>query len=151
MIQFIALIDFRYGDLAPQTALGRALACLAAVYGISIVSMLVSILVGRYQRVYNRKRFFKDDYSEKRIFRDSLMQSKSQDECAEIPTNIEKAFSPVPESDDEAEENDEQRSAKVHFALGCISDDDDDDNPKNKGDYNDELINKVAQKLSRIK
>lgn len=143
MVQLIGLIDFRYGDLAPQTALGRALACLAAVYGISIVSMLVSILVGRYERVYNRKRFFKDDYSEKRMFKDSVILSKSQDQCAEIPTDIEKVFSPVSESDDEVEENDEQRSGKVHFALGCVSDDD--------GDNNDELINKVAQKLSQIK
>lgn len=142
MIKLIDLIDFRYGDLAPETALGRALACFAAVYGISIVSMLVSILVGRYQRVYNRKRFFKDDYSEGRMFKDSLIQSKSQDECVGMPIDMERAFSPVPNSDDEGEENDEQRSGKVHFVVGQVSDD--------EGDKNDELNEKMTQKRSRI-
>lgn len=42
----------------PITALGRVLACLCALFGAATTGMLVSVLVDRYQRIYNRKKFF---------------------------------------------------------------------------------------------
>jgi hypothetical protein len=42
----------------PITAIGRVLACVCALLGVAIGGMLVSVLVDRYQRVYNRKQFF---------------------------------------------------------------------------------------------
>lgn len=42
----------------PITAIGRVLACLCALVGAGTIAMLVSVLVDRYQRVYNRKKFY---------------------------------------------------------------------------------------------
>ena len=122
-------MQFRYGDLAPKTALGRALACFAAIYGVTIVSILVSVLVGRYQRVYNRKRFFNNDYSEKLMFQNSLIQSKSHEDYLEIPVDLEKAFSPTVEGDDHSVKNDE-RSGKVHFIIDSVSDEENENNSR---------------------
>ncbi|CAF2030182.1 unnamed protein product [Rotaria magnacalcarata] len=44
----------------PTTVIGRILACTCAYFGVATSGILVSILVDRYQRVYNRKRFFPD-------------------------------------------------------------------------------------------
>lgn len=45
----------RYGDMCPTSALGRVITCLCALSGPATMGMLVSVLVDRYQRVYNRK------------------------------------------------------------------------------------------------
>ena len=42
----------------PVTTIGRILACLCAFFGVSTSGMLISVLVDRYQRIYNRKKFF---------------------------------------------------------------------------------------------
>jgi hypothetical protein len=42
----------------PVTVIGRILACSCALFGIATCGILVSVLVDRYQRVYNRKQFF---------------------------------------------------------------------------------------------
>jgi hypothetical protein len=42
----------------PVTAIGRILTCFSAFVGVATSGMLVSVLVDRYQRIYNRKRFF---------------------------------------------------------------------------------------------
>jgi hypothetical protein len=153
---FFLLIDslcFSYGDLAPITPLGRSLACLAAIYGISIVSMLVSVLVDRYQRVYTRKRFFNEEDSEKMIFTDSFIRLKNHDECNENPIDIEKEFGSVSEYDDQIEEkqDNDERSGKVRFIIGYVSDEESENNQdKNDGNEN-EFINKVAQELFQLK
>lgn len=41
----------------PITVIGRILACICAYFGVATSGILVSILVNRYQRVYNRKKF----------------------------------------------------------------------------------------------
>ncbi len=147
---FHLLIDFRYGDLTPITPLGRGLACLGGIYGITIVSMLVSVLVGRYQRVYNRKRFFNEEYSDKMIFSDSFTRLKDHDECLESPIDIGKAFTSTLEIDNEKEENDE-RSGKVRFIIGYVSDEDSEIN-QDKTDGNENVfITKVAQELLQLK
>jgi hypothetical protein len=46
-----------YGDLYPITPIGRILSCICALFGAATMGMLISVLVDRYQRVYNRKKF----------------------------------------------------------------------------------------------
>jgi len=41
----------------PVTAIGRIITCLCAFVGAGMMGMLVSVLVDRYQRVYNRKMY----------------------------------------------------------------------------------------------
>jgi len=43
--------------MCPITAVGRVLTCLCALFGAATMGMLVSVLVDRYQRVYNRKMY----------------------------------------------------------------------------------------------
>lgn len=45
----------------PVTPIGRILTCLCAFVGAGMMGMLISILVDRYQRVYNRKMFVPQD------------------------------------------------------------------------------------------
>ena len=42
----------------PITVIGRILAVICAYFGVTTSAMLVSVLVDRYKRVYNRKQFF---------------------------------------------------------------------------------------------
>lgn len=41
----------------PKSVVGRVIACACAYFGVATSGMLVSVLVDRYQRVYNRKKF----------------------------------------------------------------------------------------------
>ena len=50
-------VSFSYGDMCPVTVVGRILTCLAALVGAGMLGMLVSVLVDRYQRVYQRKMY----------------------------------------------------------------------------------------------
>lgn len=54
----------RYGDMTPKTVIGRILACSCALSGPAMIGMLVSVLVDRYQRVYNRKLYISDTQNE---------------------------------------------------------------------------------------
>ncbi|CAF3710915.1 unnamed protein product [Rotaria sp. Silwood1] len=56
----ITITTTGYGDMYPITIIGRILACICAYFGVATSGILVSILVDRYQRVYNRKKFFPD-------------------------------------------------------------------------------------------
>ncbi len=149
----ISFVIFRYGDLTPITPLGRGLACLGAIYGISIVSMLVSVLVDRYQRVYTRKRFLNEEYSENMIFNDTLTRLNKTDDCLEGQIDIEKDITESNDQVEEKQDNDEPPS-KVRFIIGYVSDDEDDDtdNDQDTNDGNEnELINKFAQELFQVK
>jgi len=46
--------------MCPITAIGRIIACLCGLSGAATVGMLVSVLVDRYQRVYNRKMYISE-------------------------------------------------------------------------------------------
>ncbi|CAF1019914.1 unnamed protein product [Adineta steineri] len=149
----ITLTAVGYGDITPITPLGRCLACLAAIYGISIVSMLVSVLVDRYQRVYNRKRFLEDDYNENMIFNESSIRSHNHDEGLESQIDINKAFTGIEEVNDQIEEkeNNDEPSGKVRFILGYLSDDDTDNDQDNNDNDESEFINKFTQELLQSK
>lgn len=141
---------FSYGDITPVTAWGRALACFAAIYGISTVSMLVSVLVGRYQRVYNRKRFLNDDYSDEMIFHESCETTTSDDQQhLEMPLNPETMSDQI-ESDDFHSDDKEIPASKVRFIIGYMSDDDNDetDHDQDLNDHDEkELVQKIARSL----
>lgn len=147
------LINFSYGDLVPITPLGRALTCLAAIYGISIVSMLVSVLADRYQRVYKRKHYLNEEYAEKIIFDDTPPQLKTIDEHVQSFIDTENEFHGISKSVDEIyhrEQDKDERSGKVRFIIGYISDEESDNNQdKSDGDEN-KFINKVAQELFQL-
>ena len=49
----------RYGDLAPVTVGGRIIACFCALSGTGTIAMLTSVIVDRYQRIYNRRMYIK--------------------------------------------------------------------------------------------
>ncbi|CAF5027614.1 unnamed protein product [Rotaria sp. Silwood1] len=55
----ITITTVGYGDLAPSTPGGRMIGCFCAVSGTGTIAMLTSILVDRYQRVYNRRMYIK--------------------------------------------------------------------------------------------
>ncbi|CAF1104491.1 unnamed protein product [Didymodactylos carnosus] len=60
----ITITSTGYGDMYPITAAGRVLACLCAFSGTATVGMLASVLVDRYQRVYTRKLYTKENVDE---------------------------------------------------------------------------------------
>ena len=144
---------FSYGDITPVTPWGRALACFAAIYGISTVSMLVSVLVGRYQRVYSRKRFLNDDYSDEILFPDRCVTMTTDDQELEAPLDPIEVNDNVCERKETPMQTDksEMHSSKVRFIIGYMSDDDDDDETDYDQDHNDqngkELLRKIARNL----
>lgn len=148
--------------MTPITTWGRFLACFAAIYGISTVSMLVSILVGRYQRVYNRKRFLNENYASELIRHDCSMSA------AHTQANFDNLNEFVPVAGDIIEEENEDSnlkrndisSSKVRFIIGYVSDDDPDDNDGSTGklssnsnlDEDDaQFVHKIAQQLLKTK
>ncbi|CAF3778645.1 unnamed protein product [Rotaria magnacalcarata] len=150
----ITLTAVGYGDITPVTPLGRGLACLAAIYGVSVVSMLVSVLVDRYQRVYARKHLLEEEYAENAVLNDSMLMSNNNDKSVESQIDMEKQFESIPEYYDHPEirQDDDQPSGKVRFIIGYLSDDDDDDVDDDDDDDDldgngHEIIHKVAQEL----
>ncbi|CAF1285463.1 unnamed protein product [Adineta ricciae] len=84
----ITITTVGYGDMYPVTVAGRILTCMCAFFGVAISGMLVSVLVDRYQRVYNRKMFFPEQ-----ILSAIDESSTEQDEKQEF---INKRLSKVP-------------------------------------------------------
>ncbi|CAF1189243.1 unnamed protein product [Rotaria sordida] len=71
----ITITTVGYGDLAPATPGGRIIACFCAISGTGTIAMLTSILVDRYQRVYNRRLYIKP----KEIHFDDIFNNESGD------------------------------------------------------------------------
>jgi hypothetical protein len=118
--------------------------------------MLVSVLVGRYQRVYTRKRFLNEEYSDSMIFNDSFISVNNNNECTENSTDIKKGSDHILESNNQSEEkqDNEERSGKVRFFISYASDDseDDIDNDQDNNDGNEtKLISKGAPELFQLK
>lgn len=138
----------RYGDLTPITPIGRALACVTAVFGITILSMLASVLVDRYQRVYSRKRFFNDDNVEEITLNTSTTYSKTNDKSCETLTN----FKPIHESNEEHQHSTQadQVSGKVRFIIGYVSDDEDEKSQEKLDGNENQLITKITQEILKL-
>ena len=138
------------------------LACFAAIYGISTVSMLVSVLVDRYQRVFNRKRFLNEEYVDEVLFDDTSSPSINDDdgECLESQIADDKPSNSVSQQEiqpdvrekPDAVKSEPAPSGKVHFIIDYMSDDEDDDatDCDQEGREN-HLIHKIAQKLLQSK
>ncbi|CAF3973600.1 unnamed protein product [Rotaria sordida] len=76
-LQLLRILRFVrvYGDLAAATPGGRIIACFCAISGTGTIAMLTSILVDRYQRVYNRRLYIKP----KEIHFDNIFNNESGD------------------------------------------------------------------------
>jgi hypothetical protein len=139
---------FRYGDLSPITPIGRALASLCAIFGISVVSMLVSVLAERYQRVYTRKLFLNEQYSDNLVFEedeinDPSLQSQTsiqeQNESIEIIDENHSIFKTI--SKDEEIKMSENSTEKMRFVIGFQAD----DSTKNQETIMTEIIKEFFQ------
>jgi hypothetical protein len=145
----------RYGDLSPITPLGRALASLCAIFGISVVSMLVSVLAERYQRVYTRKLFLNEQYSDNLVFEDDENSDPScllsnDEHSLESQTSVTKNIEAIPHLDDnhsftgiskEDESEEKKSSEKIQFVIGFISD----EQTKSKESMMTEVIKELFQ------
>jgi len=118
--------------------LGRGLASLCAIFGISVVSMLVSVLAERYQRVFTRRLFLSEEYSDNLVFEDdeinnpSLRSQTSMEDQSRTKDHSERnlAFTGIPKDDNEEDlvimTNTSERSTdnnRIQFIIGFISDD----------------------------
>ena len=79
----------------PVTSIGRILTCLCAFVGAGMMGMLVSILVDRYQRVYNRKMYVPQD---------------------EIPSCEFRRFRSVPDDDNKTKKSCEKTSQRQQIS-----------------------------------
>ncbi|CAF1059720.1 unnamed protein product [Rotaria sp. Silwood1] len=57
----ITIMTVGYGDMYPITTAGRIIACGCALTGAATIGMLISVLVDRYQRIFNRKTYLIND------------------------------------------------------------------------------------------
>jgi len=136
---------FRYGDLSPITPIGRALASLCAIFGISVVSMLVSVLAERYQRVYTRKLFLNEQYSDNIVFEEdeindpSLQSQTSIQEQNESIDENHSIFKTI--SKDEERKMSENSTEKMQFVIGFQVD----DSTKNQETIMTEIIKEFFQ------
>lgn len=125
---------YSYGDLSPVTPLGRALAVICAIFGISVVSMLVSVLAERYQRVYTRKLFLNEKYSDNIVFEDDENNEtssisndnqmiESQIRSHSVPNLDENIIFKGILKENELEEKPifENSREKIHFIIGTVS------------------------------
>jgi hypothetical protein len=144
----INFLVFRYGDISPITPTGRVISCLCALSGAATIGMLVSVLVDRYQRVFARKLYTKDqvidfhDYSDeenndtdsKDCGSGQLRRSNNSEEI-ENPDARAKANAAFEVDDNEItditqtldipidDENSISRhSSRIHFIIGYVED-----------------------------
>lgn len=125
--------------------------------------MLVSVLVGRYQRVFNRKRFLNEEYPDEILFNDTYPSITNVDPS--IEGQIESDTVPVLLCNDDLlleereipsqVEKSEVSSSKVRFIIGYMSDDDDEEDTDRDEDQHDtngnEMMQKIAQTLIQSK
>jgi hypothetical protein len=142
--------------LSPITPLGRALASLCAIFGISVVSMLVSVLAERYQRVYTRKLFLNEQFLDDIVFEedeniDPALSSPNDDHSFQSRTSMTKQTDTISNTGDnssfkEISKEDEGKisgksTEKIQFVIGFISD----DTKKTKESMITEVIKELLQ------
>ncbi|CAF0913555.1 unnamed protein product [Rotaria sp. Silwood1] len=96
----ITIASVGYGDITPITPMGRIVSCICALFGAATMGMLVSVLVGRYERVYVRTVFIdeavidffdypndeNDDINSQELNQSLEQQTSSQIEDVDIQT-----------------------------------------------------------------
>ena len=117
----------------PVTVAGRILTCMCAFFGVATSGMLVSVLVERYQRIYNQKQFpteqvisaidtsdsehdEKQDFIEKNL---SGTQKNLSSEPILLPTTAPPVASP---SNDRKHSQSSSSSANVRFIITITED-----------------------------
>lgn len=136
----IVLFFVRYGDIYPITPIGRIIACLCSLFGAAMIGMLVSVLVDRYQRVYARKLYKKeeiidfdnnsDDDHDDRDETDSKDHHRGNIEDPDRRARINSAFDSDPSEDlhqtDRFSSNPNtsisRQNSRVHFIIGYVDD-----------------------------
>lgn len=137
---------FRYGDISPITPVGRIVACFCALCGAAMIGMLVSVLVDRYQRVFARKLYIKeeiidfDDYSDEENDdadskgdgsgqlrrRNNGKEIEDPDARAKINASFEDTDTPEVTATPDAQVIDQipisRKSSRVHFIIGYVDD-----------------------------
>ncbi|CAF3969771.1 unnamed protein product [Rotaria sordida] len=74
----ITIMTVGYGDMYPITTAGRIIACACALCGAAVIGMLVSVLVDRYQHIFNRKTY--EPYQQMSSIEFTDTNNKSEDE-----------------------------------------------------------------------
>ncbi len=136
---------FRYGDISPITPIGRIIACLCALFGASMIGMLVSVLVDRYQRVYARKLYKNeemidfDEYSDDenndtdskvgagsgQLRRRNVKEIEDPDARARINGTFvsdDNDVIPISNAQLVPEKPMSRHSSRVHFIIGYVND-----------------------------
>jgi hypothetical protein len=96
--------------------------------------MLVSVLAERYQRVYTRKLFLNEQYSDNLVFEDDEINEPSlqsqtsiqeQNESIEIIDENHSTFKEISKEDeiDDERKLSENSTEKMQFIIGCVADD----------------------------
>ncbi len=162
MNKTIVFVYFRYGDISPITPIGRVVACLCALVGASMIGMLVSVLVDRYQRVFARKLYKNeetidfDEYSDDenndtdskgsgQLRRRNVKEIEDPDARARInATFVFDDNDVIPTSDAQfINENSMSRpNSHVHFIIGYVND----ENHETSSDLLDTISSVIAHK-----
>ena len=116
--------------------------------------MLVSVLVDRYQRVYTRKRFLNEEYTESMLLNESVVYSSPDEELLDNQVDINHGFNGSADAKDQMEEkkDHEHPPGKVRFVLGYVSDDNlaDADQETNKNDDR-QLMDSIIGEFFKVK
>jgi hypothetical protein len=108
--------------MCPITAVGRVITCICALFGSATMGMLTSVLVDRYQRVFNRKMYVSDSEIPPAVFD---MKRNLDDEVKSIrsvPSSIgrrqlSKTLSHQLSSLQEKTKNDGYQDCKLQFVI----------------------------------
>jgi len=165
--KFSFFLFISYGDIVPITPIGRIISCFCALFGTATIGMLVSVLVDRYQRVYARKLFIKEepidfhddsddensdtDSNDIRLSNKSLRSLKIENphvcskENAINQTNLITEISQTPESIIDIDENSvKQNNNRIHFIIGYV----DNENQETSHDLLEKINSIVQEKQS---
>ncbi|CAF1215415.1 unnamed protein product [Rotaria sp. Silwood1] len=144
----ITITTVGYGDMYPITVIGRTIACLCALSGAAIIGMLVSVLVDRYQRVFNRKMHSSDQQMLSNEFTD--MDNEYEDEEKKIIKEIssnrqlirEQLVEKMPQSNcrknfDQEKSRKSSVRSKLNFSISV-----------NDNTIDDQLVNQIIRNLN---
>lgn len=130
----------------PVTAVGRVLTCLCALFGSSTMGMLTSVLVDRYQRVFNRKMYISETdvpLAEADNKNDLDEEEKSNTSSAKLHrrTKISNALNHSFSSIQQKRKTDRSHKVKVQFLVSF--------NDDNKDHHSsDQIITMMKRKLT---
>ena len=139
----ITVTGVGYGDMYPVSTIGRIMTCLGAFVGAGMMAMLVSVLVGRYQRVYNRKMFV-PDIRNSSLNLNEIRENPSVEKLSrreQLPSFINRSISTIQKNIRSDQRRSSIQKYKVQFAVtfdtGCI-----------ESQQADAIVNTMKEKMS---